>query len=692
MAAFDWMRLRLMHLAGPSAPVTGDGTGGTGSAQPGDPGEIQGGGVPADSHIIIAGSPVNSGEMSALQVTEAAEKLFAAEKADPPPAMVILSQKLGLSRFEQEILLLCAAFELDTRFAGLFARAHDDAGKAYPTFGLALAISDEPAWDALSPHNPLRHLHLLEINQPPAQPLTASALRIDERILNYIKGLNDQDERLMSMLVSIEESPVPLPPSQDSIAANILREIRNVNSSDLPLIELAGTDSKSKQLVASRVARELDLELYRLPVETLPNNAAELETLARLWQREILLRPVAIYLDAGEVNFETQPQLNLQRFISQQPGLLFLHARDAWSRSGENVAVFDVSTPNPAEQKEAWIEGLAGGGMRNGREAFFASRLANQFNLNLPVIHRIAQNARAGMTENDKLRDTIWEMCLSSTRPRLDMLAQRVEPMATWDDIVLPATATQLLEKIVEQVMHRGTVYDDWGFRDRMNRGLGVSALFAGESGTGKTMAAEVIANELNLNLYRIDLSAVVSKYIGETEKNLRRLFDAAEEGGAILFFDEADAIFGKRTNVKESHDRYANIEIDYLLQRLESYRGLAILATNMKSALDTAFLRRLRFIVPFQFPGKQERAEIWRKVFPPQTPKAELDYERLGNFNLSGGSIINIALSAAFRAANGDPPIVTMPLIVDSIRTEYNKLGLPINEADFVVREEGKR
>ena len=184
----------------------------------------------------------------------------------------------------------------------------------------------------------------------------------------------------------------------------------------------------------------------------------------------------------------------------------------------------------------------------------------------------------------------VWDACLANTRPRMDLLAQRLDPKATWDDIVLPAEVEQLLRQIAGQVAQRSTVYDAWGFRARMNRGLGISALFAGESGTGKTMAAEVLANELRLNLYRIDLSAVVSKYIGETEKNLRRLFDAAEDGGAILFFDEADALFGKRSEVKDSHDRYANIEVNYLLQRMEAYGGLAILATNMKSALDPAF------------------------------------------------------------------------------------------------------
>ncbi len=210
-----------------------------------------------------------------------------------------------------------------------------------------------------------------------------------------------------------------------------------------------------------------------------------------------------------------------------------------------------------------------------------------------------------------------------------------------------------------------------------------MATLFAGESGTGKTMAAEVIANDLRLNLYRIDLSAVVSKYIGETEKNLRRLFDAAEDGGAILFFDEADALFGKRSQVKDSHDRYANIETNYLLQRMEAYQGLAILATNMKTALDDAFTRRLRFIVDFPVPQPEDRRRIWQKIFPLETPVGSLDYQRLSEFNLSGGSIYNAALNAAFLAAQEGVP-VAMSHVLNAILTELRKSDRLIDEREF--------
>ena len=343
----------------------------------------------------------------------------------------------------------------------------------------------------------------------------------------------------------------------------------------------------------------------------LPTSWAELETLARLYQRESHMLPVALYLDAQDSDKEL-PAVN--RFLARMSGLVFLDTRESWPQLGRDALTLDVLKPSSAEQEEAWRKVLgeyAGEG---------PALLAGQFNLNLTDIERIAHTATA---DERSTFDRVWDACLIAARPRLDTLAQRLEVKAqTWDDLVLPEPEKKLLRQIMDQVGQRHVVYERWGFGRRMSRGLGISALFAGESGTGKTLAAEVIAHELKLNLYRIDLSQVVSKYIGETEKNLRKLFDAAEDGGTILFFDEADALFGKRSEVKDSHDRYANIEINYLLQRMEAYRGLAILATNMKSALDTAFMRRLRFIVNFPFPGIPERKRIWERAFPEETEK----------------------------------------------------------------------
>jgi hypothetical protein len=602
------------------------------------------------------------------------------------PALVMLGQRLQLTRFEREVLLLCVAMELDTRIAALCTRAQDDASKTYPTFALALALFDEPSWDVVSPERPLRYWRLIEIIQSAAQPLTTSPLRAEERIVNYVKGLNYLDDRLAALVgpLVIDDQDDDLPPSQQRIVEQIIRTWKQsgaASSSALPVIQLPGADEPGKQAIAYHASAALNRHLYRVPIELLPVQASDIELFARLWQRESLLLPLTLYLDMQDIDHTTanDGQASLvSRFLARSDGIFFLGVREIWPRTGRLSVAFDVTKPAVEEQKAAWAKSL---GKKADNQPGI---LAAQFNLNLATIHRIAA-AELGEPDDTQmpLADRLWNACLVSARPSMDTLAQRLTLKATWNDLVLPAEETDMLHQLAAQVQQRNTVYEEWGFADKMNRGLGINALFAGQSGTGKTMAAEVMANDLRLNLYRIDLSAVVSKYIGETEKNLRRLFDAAEDGGAILFFDEADALFGKRSEVKDSHDRYANIEVNYLLQRMEAYRGLAILATNLKTALDTAFLRRLRFIVTFPFPGVAERMRIWQNVFPPGTPLDTLDYDRLVRLSLTGGSIHNVALNAAFMAAHAGSK-VNMEMLMSAARSEYRKLERPINEADF--------
>jgi hypothetical protein len=601
-----------------------------------------------------------------------------------PPALIMLGRQLGLSRFEREVLLLCAAIELDPRIASLCALAQSDPARPYPTFALALELFDAPAWNALSPERPLRYWRLLEISQPGGQPLTSSPLRADERIVSYIKGLNYMDDRLSTLAepVTVRGISMKLPPSHEAAVHRIVEDLRRITEGEgVPLIQLLGTDTLSKHLVASRSAQAFGLLLYRLAAATLPTQPTELETLARLWQRESILLPLALYVDATASDVEA-PQPGTApaviRLLMRLRGVVFVDTREGLTGLTADTLTVDVARPTTHEQKEAWAAAL---GENSGADP---AQLAAQFNLSLVSIDQIARRAESEVAASDSsLHDRLWGGCLATTRPRLDALAQRVDVRATWNDLVLPPAETALLRQIAAQVAHRGTVHDDWGFGARMTRGLGISALFAGDSGTGKTMAAEVIAKDLRLNLYRIDLSAVVNKYIGETEKNLRRLFDAAEDGGAILFFDEADALFGKRGEVKDSLDRYSNIEINYLLQRMEAYGGLAILATNRQSAVDHAFMRRLRFVVNFPFPSAAQRKAMWQKVFPKQTPTHELDLDRLSRLNLTGGNISGIALNAAFRAAQTGEP-VTMPMIVESARTELRKLCRVINELEF--------
>jgi ATPase family associated with various cellular activities (AAA) len=588
-----------------------------------------------------------------------------------PPALVTLSARLGLSNFEQEILLLCAAMEFDTGIAGLCARAQGDSSKPYPTFALALTLFDDPSWDALSPERPLRYWRLLEINQPGGQPLTTSLLRADERIVNYLKGMNYLDDRLVPLLseIAVPQALESKPQSQLDAEHAILAHL---NRTEPPAIELTGRDTPTKELIANSVAGFLSLRLFRIPAGLLPAQAAEMESFARLWQRESLLLGAALYVDAKQADGDSAPASAVKLLVSRMRGVVFVDARDAWGRA---MVVIETAKPTAREQQALWEEAL---GSAAGDSP---AMLAAQFNLGASDIHQIAQEQLEGGTAS--LGDRLWARCLTATRPRLDGLAQSIEAKAAWADIVLPPAEMALLEQIAAQVSQRTKVYEDWRFSAKMSRGLGISALFAGESGTGKTMAAEVLASYLKLNLHRVDLSSVVSKYIGETEKNLRQLFDAAEDGGAILFFDEADALFGKRSEVKDSHDRYANIEVNYLLQRMEAYRGLAILATNKKSALDQAFVRRLRFIVKFPFPGVAERQAIWQRVFPAETPTTGIDFARLSKLNLTGGHIHNIALNAAFSAAKAGTP-VDMKMTLDAAREEFRKIERPVNESDF--------
>ncbi len=610
----------------------------------------------------------------------ARQEMVKLENNEQPPALILLAKALGLSKFDRQVLALCTAMELDTRIAGLCAKAQDNSNKPYPTFALAFALFDDPDWNALAPNAPLRYWRLLEISQPNAQALTSSALCVDERILNYLKGLNYLDDRLAPLIdpMTSQQDNGALPPSQQQAVDTIVGHLKAASGKErIPFIELLGHDTASKQLIAGKVAKSLGLNLHTIDSKTIPSQTGDFETFSRLWQRESVLMPLALYISvdgAGDVE-----KTLLKRFLEHSNSVVFLDLLDSKAESLRNRISVEINKPTPEEQQQLWTDALRGQGKDQ------PQRLAEQFSFNQNEIKRLAKTSLVADTQNPAtLSCDLWQACRIAARAGMEQLATPIAAKAKWEQLVLPLEQKALLRQITDQVAQRNRVYDTWGFREKMNRGLGINALFAGESGTGKTMAAEVIANELQLDLFRIDLSAVVNKYIGETEKNLRKLFDAAEDSGAILFFDEADALFGKRSEIKDSHDRYANIEINYLLQRMESYRGLAILATNMKSALDKAFMRRLRFIVDFPIPGIEERKDIWRKVFPADTPVDKaLDYQRLAALSMTGGSIQNVALNAAFLAAQ-EGGRITMPLVLNAARTEFKKMERPAKESDF--------
>jgi AAA+ superfamily predicted ATPase len=616
------------------------------------------------------------------------ERINDLEQESPPPALLMLAQNLGLSKFEQQVLALCVAQELDTQIPGYCALAQDDISKDHASFALAFGLFDEPDWAALSPQGPLRYWRLIEINQPGATPLTTAALKADERILNYIKGLNYLDDRITPMVHPLNDARPgqSLPLSQQKTADHIADYLRvPMGSYQTRSVQLQGKDSESKRLVAARVCAMLGLNAYVLPVGQLPESSGDLELFIRLWQRESLLMPLALYIDATDINPTERQSLTrfVQRFFQGNNCLVFMD-EDLDNETGVAQAMaFEILKPTPEEQSRLWSEALGAGVQQQ------LPQITEQFSFNQSEIQRIASwshNDHENQAQDQER--VLWQICRVATRSGMEKLARRIDTKATWKDIVLPEQQANLLTQIAQQIFNRKRVFSDWGFREKMNRGMGISALFCGESGVGKTMAAEVIANACQLDLYSIDLSAVTSKYIGETEKNLRKLFDAAEDSGAILFFDEADALFGKRSEVKDSHDRYANTQIDYLLQRMEQFNGLSILATNMKSALDKAFTRRLSFIVDFPNPDTSLRHEIWHKVFPEQTPLSpNIDYKRLAGFNLNGGNIHNIAVNAAFLAAEVKSE-VTMRLILDATLAEFRKLEKPTKDTAFQWQE----
>ncbi|MEY2521163.1 MAG: hypothetical protein QOF24_2922 [Verrucomicrobiota bacterium] len=609
---------------------------------------------------------------------QAAEKALreSADAMPAAPALETLCAAFGLSPFERDLLLLCAGIELDSTFAACCAAAQGDPRKLHPTFSLALAALPCAHWSALSPSSSLRRWRLIELTSN--EGLVAAPLRIDERVLHFLTGVNHLDDRLRALLEPVS-APPELPASQLELVGRVTQLWASSENQISPVVQLCGPEGIGRRAVAAQACREIGLRLHALRGSDLPASATERESLARLWEREAMLSHSALLIEADEMDAADHAR-TLLPFLENVQGILLVSRREPlrpWRRS---TVRFDVRKPTSAEQKQLWSKSLGQDFCRlNGQ----VENVVSQFCLGSRNIEAACAVLGSRSGDEGELGRKLWDACRVQSRPRMDDLAQRIEPAATWDELVLPEAQLQSLREIAAHVRQRNKVYHDWGFAEKGERGLGISALFSGSSGTGKTMAAEVLARELCLDLFRIDLSSVVNKYIGETEKNLRRLFDAAEEGGAILLFDEADALFGKRSEVKDSHDRYANIEVSYLLQRMEAYRGLAILTTNMRSALDPAFLRRLRFIVQFPFPDATHRAEIWRHIFPASTPTKKLDLQKLSRLNVAGGNIRNVALNAAFLAADAGEPVL-MTHLLRAARSEYAKLEKPLSGSEI--------
>ncbi|MGK7906100.1 MAG: ATP-binding protein [Synechococcus sp.] len=608
----------------------------------------------------------------------------------PSSALEQLCQTFNLSPFERDVLLLSAGMEFEGDWEQLLAAAQGNAQRTYPTAQLALAVLPGANWGALLPTAPLRRWKLIEVGA--GNSLAGSILRIDERVLNALLGLQPLDDRLQQLgLPLLQENT--LVPSHRQLAEQMANTWLQASKSDrvLPALQLCGSDVESKRGIAAAACRDLGLILYAISAESLPTDSAQLHLIRCLCEREWHLCKRVLLLDCDWVEVREDDR---NRAIAQ-----LLEAISTPSISTSQVrrphrllpsVTFDVNSPTTSEQRQVWQGALGELSVNlNGH----IETLVSHFNLSASSIQSAYFKVGGWQQgEDSKLEETdlsvsqfsqrLWTVCREQARPRLDELAQRIDSSADWKDLVLPEKERGVLRDMATHVRQRSQVYERWGFGSKSGRGLGISALFAGGSGTGKTLAAEVLGHHLNLDVYRIDLSSVVSKYIGETEKNLRRVFDAAEGGGVILLFDEADSLFGKRTEVKDSHDRHANIEVSYLLQRMEAYRGLAILTTNIKSAIDRAFLRRIRFVVQFPFPDATQREAIWQRMFPPRTPTEGLDCKKLAKLHVAGGNIRNIALNAAFIAADDGEP-VQMKHLLQAAKSEYVKLEQSLTDIE---------
>jgi len=630
-----------------------------------------------------------------LSLDTAQQQLQTAESALPAPAALQrLCDVCRLTSFERDTLLLCAGMELDATFAPLFAAMQGDPQRHYPTFGLALGNLAEPNWAALSPSGPLRFWQLLEVG--PGRALTLSPLRIDERVLNFLTGIHHLDAQLFGLvkpLTGSEQVLETLVPSHQALAEQLVQTWTQAKqvSGTIPILQLSGGDSRDRRTIAQAAAAQLGLNTHVMATTALPTAPIDLNALARRWRREAIFSQSALLLEwETKTTGDGAIATSLSQFLEDLDSPVILSTADRQHLPKHALVSFDVAYPTPPEQQQLWQSILSEDATPLNGEV---SQLVSQFNLNRTLIHSAYLSALANSSPSPHLRSaeltskpishSLWHACRTQARPHMDAHAQRLIAKATWNDLILPDAEKSILHEMAAHLRQRTRVYQDWGFADQGSRGLGITALFSGASGTGKTLAAEVLAAELQLDLYKIDLSAIVSKYIGETEKNLSKVFDAAETGGAILLFDEADALFGKRNDVKDSHDRYANIEVSYLLQRMEAYRGLAILTTNLPDAIDRAFLRRIRFIVQFPFPDVAQRSQIWRRMFPPQTPTDGLDFQKLARLNVAGGNIRNITLNAAFLAADANEP-VQMKHLLRATQSEYNKLDRTVTDAEI--------
>lgn len=617
-----------------------------------------------------------------IEYAEARDHQLAQDLHDGTP-FGRLAAAFGLSALECDLLVLALAPELDRRYERLYSYLQDDVTRRRPTLDFALSLFAETFQERadvlklLSPGSPLIDFELVMLAADPAQRDTTQIshfLRADVRLTSFLLGIEVVDSRLGAAL-----------DLQNSVSHPMLRfqtemlEQMRATATFNPVYYFYGTYGAG---MGETVSALCEGGYVRCDLIRLRGIAGDtLEKHVRLALRESRLRGCAILLEGWLSLLDDRhvaPPAIL-KLVLDHPLPVYIIGSEAWEPHNidRSRLIIRLEFPSPEyDQRMAYWR------LNLGDAQADPSEVANKFKLTGGQIRDAVHTARDLAAWRGEAHPTVKDLyagARAQSNRKLSNLAQKIEPRYTWADIILPEDHVQQLQEIVNQVQYAQQVYGDWGFRGRAKDARGITALFAGESGTGKTMSADVIGHELGLDLYRIDLSTVVSKYIGETEKNLGAIFDEASQSNAILFFDEADSLFGKRSEVKDSHDRYANIETGYLLQRMESYSGVAILATNRLQDLDKAFIRRLDIVITYPSAEKSDRARIWQVNFPKNAPlDSDVDFDDLAKRfrQLAGGNIRNVVHMSAFVAATEGSSLIALRHIEHAVKREYQKMS----------------
>jgi hypothetical protein len=634
-------------------------------------------------------------EQAAAQIRAIEER---AEKQETLLRLKSLSETFGLDDFSWWAFIVCMAPALDLRYERIYGYLQDDVTRTLPGVDLLLHLLAPP--DRLARldyiHHFGRYAPLVQYRLLlPADQHTGlrQSFRAAQGVLDWVLGAYDPQAALGDW------ADLTLPPQDDSrLEAAAVFERGSMPSPRVldavkPILCLHGGDILQQNLAARQLAAALDVPLLTARLQPGEEPAAALEKIAAA-VRDARMLDCLLYVQnvQGLVNSESALSPSAFETLRLLDAPVLLGSRiplklDADMPGNDYpLMLVPVGALSASERTELW-RAMLEGALNDSITESDLRVLAGQFALSSGQVIAAASSAISqALQEGRPLQSAdLFGAARFHSGHHLAELAQKIEPRYTWDDLVLPETQMEMLRELVNMVQSRPLVLDEWGLGRKLTAGQGVSALFSGPPGTGKTLAAQIMAHQLGIDLYRIDLSTVVSKYIGETEKNLERIFTDAAQSNAILFFDEADTIFGKRSEVKDAHDRYANIEVGYLLQRMESYSGVSILATNLRANLDEAFTRRLQFIINFPFPDEEYRLKIWEVLIPPDMPRAaDLDLKVLADrFKLAGGSIRNIIVSAAFLAASNGGK-VEMPHLMHGARRELQKMGKLLTESDF--------